>query len=163
MLIVNLAEVKEMCARLSAQVTKATLNDMMLKLQLAPSGKTNKEMMEEIKGQLDDWEEMLEKEEKEKDEEKKGKGEELKEGEEEEKEKKQKEKKKKKKVTDDNKKGTASQDEGLSNVCFLPPFFLFFFDMKLMPRLQVVRQSWASFSSRSATSLRGVLSSLWIS
>ena len=74
MSIVNLEEVKEMHARLLAQVTKATLNEMMLKLQLAAAGKTNKEMMDKIKGQLDDWQEVLKKEEKKKEEEKKGKG-----------------------------------------------------------------------------------------
>ena len=72
--IINLEEVKEMHARLLAQVTKATLNEMMLKLQLAAAGKTNKEMMDKIKGQLDDWQEVLKKEEKKKEEEKKGKG-----------------------------------------------------------------------------------------
>src|SRR3989344_2719928 len=106
---------------------KATLNEMMLKLQLVAVGKMNKEMMDKIKGQLDNWQEVLKKEEKKKEEEKKGKGEELKVGEEQEKEKKRKEKKKKK-ITNENKKGTASCDEGLSNVCLLCPcFFVFFF------------------------------------
>ena len=92
MSLVTLEEVRNMRSALASQPMKAKMMEMMVTLQLAAVAKMNKEMMEEIKLQLDDWEEKLENEEKEK-EEKKRKDEEMKGGEVVEKEKEEKERK----------------------------------------------------------------------
>jgi hypothetical protein len=103
---------------------------MMEKLQLAPGNKTVKEMRQEIKLQLNDWEEKLE-DEKEKEERKKREGKELKAGEKgpkgkkkEKKDEMKDEKKGKKKQSSDNKRGP--WDEGLSDVHTLVFLFLNF-------------------------------------